>query len=95
MYARVASWEGATEEDFRRVAEEINSSEGPPPGVPAKGITMLADLENGRSLTIVLFETEDDLRQGHDALSAMNPDPDFSGQRTSVEMYEVLVERRA
>ena len=95
MYARVARWEGAKPDEFRKVAEQINSSGGPPPGVPAKGIMLLADPENGRSLTIVLFETEDDLRQGHETLSGMNPDPGFGGHRASVETYEVAVDRRA
>jgi hypothetical protein len=94
MHARVTRWEGAKADEIRTLAEQINSSDGPPPGVPAKGIMLLADHENGRSITVVLFETEDDLRQGDETLSAMNPDPGFSGQRTSLELYEVAVDRR-
>ena len=97
MYARVARWEGAEGQALRRTAEEMNarSSSGPPPGVPATGFLMLIDPDGGRSLAIALFETEEDLRKGDEALNAMNPESgDDSGKRTSVEKYEVAVDVR-
>jgi hypothetical protein len=97
MYARVARWEGADGEALRRSAQDINAEagSGPPEGVPAKGFMMLIDPDAGRSLVIALFETEEDLRQGDQALNAMSPTSDDVGQRTSVEMYEVGVDVRA
>jgi hypothetical protein len=97
MYARVARWEGAEGDALRRSADEINAQaeSGPPPGVPAKGFIMLIDPETGRSLGIALFETEEDLRTGDEALNAMNPSGDDVGSRTSVEHYEVAVDVRA
>lgn len=97
MYARVARWEGADGQALRRTAEEMNSraASGPPPGVPANGFTMLIDPDSGRSLAIALFETEEDLRKGDEALNAMNPEPgEDVGKRTSVETYEVAVDVR-
>ena len=95
MYARVARWEGADGEALRRGAENIKSQSGPPPGVPAKGFLMLIDPDSGRNLSIALFETEDDLRQGDEALNAMTPpENDGAGERTSVEKYEVAVDIR-
>ena len=97
MYARVARWEGAEGDALRRSAEEINSraGSGPPPGVPAKGFLMLIDPGSGRSLAVALFETEEDLRKGDEALNAMNPETgDEVGKRTSVEKYEVAVDVR-
>ena len=42
-----------------------------------------------------LFETDEDLRKGDEALNAMNPEPgDEVGKRTSVEKYEVAVDVR-
>lgn len=71
------------------------AASGPPPGVPANGFLMLIDPDGGRSLAIALFETEEDLRKGDDALNAMNPEPgDDVGKRTSVERYEVAVDVR-
>ena len=49
---------------------------------------MLHDPESEKSLAIVFFETEDDYRQGDEALNAM-PTGDTPGRRTSVEKYEV------
>ena len=96
MYARVARWEGATGDGLRRSADEIKAQadQGPPPGVPAKGFTMLIDPESGRSLAIALFETEEDLRKGDEALNEMNPSSDDVGHRVSVETYEVAVDLR-
>jgi hypothetical protein len=97
MYARVARWEGGDGQALRQSAQDINAEagSGPPEGVPAKGFMMLIDPESGRSLAIALFETEEDLRQGDQALNAMSPTSDDVGQRTSVETYEVGVDVRA
>jgi hypothetical protein len=96
MYARVARWEGGDADAIRESAREMASQaeSGPPEGVPAKGFTMLIDPDSGRSLAIGLFETEEDLRKGDEALNAMNPGNDGTGRRTTVEMYEVPIDVR-
>jgi|SRR5829696_1359736 len=100
MYARLAKWEGADADTLRRSTEEMKAraGEGPPPGVPAKGFMMLIDPDSGRSMAVVLFETEEDMRQGDEALNAMDPTGagggTVAGQRTSVEMYEVAIDVR-
>jgi hypothetical protein len=96
MYARVARWEGADADKMRSAAEQINSeaSSGPPEGVPAKGFLLLIDPENGRSLAVGLFETEEDLRKGDEVLNSMNPPDDGMGRRLAVENYEVAVDVR-
>jgi hypothetical protein len=47
-------------------------------------------------LGVTFFEDEEGMRRGHEALNAMNPsgemNPGGSGQRTSVEMYEVAID---
>jgi hypothetical protein len=96
MYARVVRFEGGEADAIRDNAEEINrrSEAGPPPGVPAVGLLALTDPENGRVLTITLFESEEDMRTGDETLNTMSPPADGMGQRKSVEMYEVAAERR-
>ena len=76
--------------------EEVSSqaASGPPPGVPAVGFLMLIDADSGRSISVSLFETEEALRQGDEALSQMNPSGSDVGRRTSVESYEVGVDIR-
>jgi hypothetical protein len=75
MYARVARFEGGEADALRRAAEEINSqaASGPPPGVPAVGLLMLIDPDSGRSISVSLFETDEALRQGDEALNQMSP----------------------
>ena len=94
MYARVARWEGLDSEAIRRFADMINSTEGPPEGVPSTGIMVLSDPQNGRSLIIGLFDSEDDLRTGDAALRAMDRPPQARGEISSIEFYEVAAERR-
>ncbi len=52
---------------------------------------MLIDPDIGRSISVSLLETEEALRQGHVALSQMNPSGSDVGRRTSVESDEVGV----
>jgi hypothetical protein len=99
MYARVVRWEGAEAESLERAASEIRSQaesqQGPPEGVPAKGLLILNDGESGRSLGITLFETEDDYRKGDETLNSMSPPDEGFGRRVSVEKYEVAVQLEA
>ena len=96
MYARVTRWEGGDPDAVRAATEEMvsNAGDGPPPGVPAKGFTYLVDADNGRTLAIGLFETEEDLQTGDKALNEMNPSRDDAGKRVSVEVYEVPIDLR-
>ncbi len=94
MYARVAQWEGMSQDEVEKFAQMISSAEGPPDGVPSSGIMVLSDPQNGRNLVIGLFDTEEDLRTGDAALRAMDRPPDATGELSSIGFYEVAVERR-
>jgi hypothetical protein len=94
MYARVATFEGGDPTTVRETTAQINerSAEGPPEGVPSTGLMILSNPEDGKVIAIGLFETEEDLRQGDQTLSAMDPPvPGGMGKRVSVEMFEVPV----
>jgi len=52
---------------------------------------MLINRENGKGMGLTLFENEDDLKRGDEALNNMNRG---GGQRTSAEFYEVAIQRR-
>lgn len=95
MYARVAHWEGLDEAAIRQFADMINSADGPPEGVPSSGIMVLSDVDAGRSLVIGLFDNEDDMRKGDEALKAMDRPPEAKGDVSSIEFYEVTADRRA
>jgi hypothetical protein len=91
VYARVATFQGdpANADDaITRVRGEVESGT-PPPGLEGAKMLMLVDRASGKGIGITLFESEEAMRRGDEALSAM--DPGSGGQRTSVEFYEVPV----
>ena len=92
MYARVATVEG----DPANVEQAIDMLRGqvagdPPPGLEGAKVLMLINRETGKGLGVTLFESEDAMRRGDEALNAMTP-PGASGQRTAVDYYEVPVQ---
>jgi hypothetical protein len=90
MHARVATFEHG--DDVDQMIEQVNQDvQGdPPPGLEgAKGMLMLVDRANKKSMGIVLFDSEEEMRRGDEALNAMSPSG--SGKRLGVEFYEVPV----
>jgi hypothetical protein len=51
---------------------------------------MNREIEAGKALAIVFFESEDDYTRGHEILDAM-PAGDTPGRRTAVTRYDVAV----
>jgi len=97
MYARVARWEGdkeALDAMVERIRED--SAQGPPEGIPAKGLMLLRSLDGGATVAVALFETEDDLRTGDATLNSMSPPADAGPiRRTSVDLTEAALELSA
>jgi hypothetical protein len=98
VFARIARFEGGDparlDEAIEGVRGEVESgSESPPEGLEgAKEIWMLVDRQTGRGLGITLFESEEEMRRGDEALNAMSPPvPEASGSRTNVEFYEIAL----
>jgi hypothetical protein len=92
MHARVATFEGDpanVDSAISQVRSEVESGSSPP-GLEDAKMLMLVNRETGRGLGITLFESEEAMRRGDEALNAMNPGG--GGQRTSVEFYEVPVQ---
>ena len=93
-YVRVVTFEG-DEAALDGLVTEINSTEAPPEGVPAKRITVLTDRSAGKIVVAIRFGSEEDLRTGGAALEAMSPPSVGSMRRVSVEAYEVVLDRQA
>jgi hypothetical protein len=94
MHARVATFEGGDPAKVRETIAQIDqeSTSGPPEGVPASGLLILNKGDDGKTIAIALFETEEDLAKGHETLSAMDPPvAGGMGNRVSVELFEVPV----
>ena len=54
---------------------------------------MLIDREHGRGLGISLYETEEDMQRGNEALNQMSP-PAQGGRRTDVALYEIALHKQ-
>jgi hypothetical protein len=91
MYARVARFQGDPanmDGAIDRIRGEVESGT-PPPGLEGAKMLMLVDRATGEAMGITLFDSEEALQRGHEALDAMSPG--MSGNRTDVEFFEVPV----
>ena len=90
MFVRIARFEGGdperVDEGIKAVRERVAQG---PALEGAKEFWMLIDRENRTGLGVTVFESEDALRRGNEALNQMDPPVDTGSQRTSVEMSEV------
>ena len=87
MYARVATFQSdpANVDDAIKMVRGLVESGETPPGLEGAKMLMLVSRETGKGVGITLFESEEAMRRGHEALDAMNPGA--SETRTSVEFY--------
>ena len=99
MFARVVRWEGANPDALResagQIRSDVESGNGPPEGVPSKQILVLQDTDGGRAMAVMLFETEEDYREGDATLNSMSPPGEGMGQRVAVDKSEVVVQANA
>jgi hypothetical protein len=90
MYARLATFESdpaRIDDAISMVREEVAGAT--PPGLEGAKMLMLINRESGKGIGVTLFESEEAMRRGDEALNAMNPG---SGERrTAVEFFEVPV----
>jgi hypothetical protein len=98
MYVRIARFEGG-ERNWDELAAGIRETvRTGGVGTPLenavdtiKRIMLLVDRESNRGANLIVCETEADMRRADDALNAVAP-VSGRGPRTSVEMYEVVVD---
>ena len=91
MYARVATFESdpaKVDDAIDMVRSEVESDT--PEGLEGAKMMMLVNRDTGKGLGVTLFESEEAMRRGDEALNAMSPGA--SERRTSVEFYEVPVQ---
>ena len=92
MYARVATFESdpaKVDEAITMVRGEVESG-NTPQGLEGAKMLMLVNRDTGKGLGVTLFESEEAMRQGDEALNAINPGA--SERRVSVEFFEVPVQ---
>ena len=93
MYARVVRFTDVDPERVDALVARINESDGPPPGVPASGIQMMFDADQGTAVVIQLFASAEDMATGAAVLAAMDPG-ETPGTRASVDACEIKVEMK-
>jgi hypothetical protein len=92
VYVRVVRFTDVTAERVEGLLARVEESDGPPPGVPAKGLQILVDERQGTAVVLQLFETAEDMRAGGQVFAAMDP-AETPGTRASVDMCEMKLER--
>jgi hypothetical protein len=93
VYVRVVRFTDVTAERVEGLLARVEESDGPPPGVRAKGLQILVDESQGTAVVLQLFETAEDMRAGGQVFAAMDP-AETPGTRASVDMSELKLERR-
>jgi hypothetical protein len=98
MYVRIARFEGGERnwDDFAAEVRETVRSGGQ--GTPFEKVTgaaqrvmLLVDRQGNQGANLIVCETEDDLRKVDAAMNEITPAAG-RGARTSVELYEVLLD---
>ena len=97
MFVRIARFEGGdpsqVDETVSRVRTMMDEGSTPPGLEDARRSMMLVDRSTGVRLGLTFFDSEDAMRRGDEALNAMTPPGDSTGRRTSVELYDVAIDR--
>ena len=92
MYARVATFEMDNVDDLvDDVRRDVEENKRPPGLEDAKGVMFLVDRDKGKTIGITFYDSEDALKKGDEVLNQMSPGG--STRRTSVEFYEVPIQR--
>ena len=88
MWARVARFEGDPADVETRVQRLRSALDAGalPPELAAATFLLLVDRESGDMLGVTLFDSEEAMRKGDEA---MNAGPGNAGSRASVDFYEV------
>jgi hypothetical protein len=93
MYARIATFEGATA-DVKAAMTEATAG-GPPEGLKSSEAYFFADAGAGKSIFVTFFETEEEMKAGNELLNAISPADVGIGHRTGVDLMEVVAHMTA
>jgi hypothetical protein len=94
MFVRVVRFSDVSEERVDQLIAQINAADGPPPGVPSTGLTLLFDQQQGTAVVLQYFASAQDMDEGGRAFAAMDPS-ETPGTRVSVDMCEQKLELTA
>ena len=89
--ARVVSFTGVSPDRIEELKREMDEGEQPD-GLNPSDTFVFHDPDSSEAVAILLFDSDEDYRRGHEVLDAM-PAPETPGQRTSVKRYDVAIRR--
>ena len=94
MHVRVVRFTDVNAERMEGLLARVQEAGGPPPGVPATGLTMLFDEAQGTAVVLQQFATAQDMAAAAKVMSAMDPS-ETPGTRSSVDACELKLELEA
>jgi hypothetical protein len=94
MYVRVVRFTDVSAERLEGLLGQIKESDGPPPGVPSTGLTILFDEPQGTAVVLQYFATAEDMDAGAKVMEAMDAS-ETPGTRVSVDTCEQKLELKA
>jgi len=92
MHVRVVRFTDVSAERVAATLARIEQSGGPPPDVPAKGLQVYFDADQGTAVVLQMFDSAEDMRAGDAAMGRMDA-AETPGTRASVDMCELKLER--
>jgi hypothetical protein len=94
MYVRVVRFTDVDAERLEGMLARIKDSDGPPPGVPSTGLTVLFDKAQGTAVVLQNFATAEDMDAGAKVFRAMDAS-ETPGTRATVDACELKLELTA
>jgi len=94
MHVRVVRFTDVSAERLEGLLERINESDGPPPGVPSTGLTILFDEAQGSAVVLQYFATANDMDAGGKIMAAMDAS-ETPGTRASIDACELKLKLEA
>jgi hypothetical protein len=91
LYIRVVRFTGVSAERMDGLLARVNEAGGPPPGVASTGLQVLFDEAEGTAVVLQHFATAEDMSEGAQVMSAMDPS-DTPGTRVSVDACELKLD---
>ena len=91
MHVRVVRFTDVNQERMEELVRRLRDSDGPPPGIPVKGLSICFDSDQSTAVVLQYFETADDLEEGAKVLGQMDAS-ETPGRRASVDACEVKLE---
>ena len=93
MFVRVVRFTDVDSGRLDDLLARIDESDGPPEGIPATGLQILHDRDQGTSVVLQFFDSAEDMAAAEAAFDAMDAS-ETPGNRVSVDRTELRKDMR-